>query len=359
MYHYGRFHKIIIELGEKYGAGISTYSHPEKGPQEDIIFCDSLYFGPLGAEKIMVIISGTHGLEGPAGAEFQIRLLETMSRNMEEIVLPDNTGLLIIFALNPWGFAYGERTDDENIDVNRSALSHCDQRITGCGHEKVVDVICPDKWDSNVMPSVMKRIDEMGLGEFQRAVAGGQFDYPKSLFYGGREEAWSVSTLRKICKFYLSETKEIAVMDVHTGLGEYAKGDRISPATDINGELAKRTRQWLGLGVQFPNVAGGQSVSSSVAGDILSAMVRWLPEKEVTPVAVEVGVLSVSDALSNMMASNWARFNEDIAGEDFLRLTKMVLWETFYPAKDKFWHGAVWSACYNVFRAMMAGLLQD
>jgi hypothetical protein len=44
---------------------LESYEHPvEKGPQGETLSCDVARFGPSDAKRIILISSGTHGVEG-------------------------------------------------------------------------------------------------------------------------------------------------------------------------------------------------------------------------------------------------------------------------------------------------------
>jgi len=67
---------------------------------------------------MLVLISGTHGIEGFAGSACQAGILHA------GIELPPDTGLLLVHAINPYGFAWGRRVNEDNVDLNRNFVSH-------------------------------------------------------------------------------------------------------------------------------------------------------------------------------------------------------------------------------------------
>ena len=80
------------------------------------------------------------------------------------------------------------------------------------------------------------------MAAFQAAVSGGQYTRPTGLFYGGRGESWSNTTLRGILKDSLAPSvKKLAVLDFHTGLGPMGYGEPIYLAPPMKVSSARRS----------------------------------------------------------------------------------------------------------------------
>ena len=58
-----------------------------------------------------------------------------------------------------------------------------------------------------------------GLLAFQQVTSRGQYTFPDGLFFGGTGPSWSRRTVEGFARKHLAETKQIAVVDFHTGLG--------------------------------------------------------------------------------------------------------------------------------------------
>src|SRR5580658_7248603 len=91
----------FCEAAIRAGGALDSVQYPEKGPDGDL-FTDIARFGSNKAQKMLVLISGTHGVEGFCGSGAQINLL----RRGEVERLPDDVGVLMIHAINPYGFAW-------------------------------------------------------------------------------------------------------------------------------------------------------------------------------------------------------------------------------------------------------------
>src|SRR6185369_981444 len=82
------------------GGELSSYRHPERGPDGGELSTDVAWLGPRSAERVLVTISATHGVEGFAGSGAQI---DWLTRN-EAARLPPGIAALLIHAINPHGF---------------------------------------------------------------------------------------------------------------------------------------------------------------------------------------------------------------------------------------------------------------
>src|SRR5438067_13855517 len=67
------------------------------------LFLDTTSIGERGAKKALLLISATHGVEGYFGSGVQTGLLR------EGVVAPRGAKILMLHALNPYGFAWDRR----------------------------------------------------------------------------------------------------------------------------------------------------------------------------------------------------------------------------------------------------------
>ena len=98
------------------GCNAESFKHPCFGPGGEKLAADAAWFGPSDASRVLVLISGTHGVEGYCGSGAQVDWL----RREEFKLLPADMGVLMIYAINPYGFAWMRRVNEDNVDVNRN-----------------------------------------------------------------------------------------------------------------------------------------------------------------------------------------------------------------------------------------------
>ncbi len=88
------------------GARVRRRIHPERGPAGETLAVDVARLGPANARRVLVVVSATHGAEGFCGSGVQTSLL--VERDAPRPHAPD-TALVLIHAINPFGFAWLSR----------------------------------------------------------------------------------------------------------------------------------------------------------------------------------------------------------------------------------------------------------
>ena len=237
-------------LGSLAGFDWVHHRHPDAGPNGNALHSDWVLLSHTPEpEQPLVLISGTHGVEGFVGSAVQSDILTEASRLLENPKL----GILMIHALNPWGFAWLRRCDHEGIDLNRNFIDF----KTGL----------PNNGAYASMHRLLSSREE-GLNGFDsRALDGitrGQYQYPNGLYFGGHGPSWSRQWLESRKQNALfQKARRVAVIDLHSGLGPYGYGEVISdhPQNTAGFELA---RQWYGANTM--SSALGESVSAPKIG---------------------------------------------------------------------------------------------
>lgn len=207
-------------------ADVECLSHPLENAAGEDLTVDSLWAPAPGATKILVLVSGVHGAEASTGAavQFQFVMNQLPQYNAKGI------SVLLIHALNPWGFAHGRRVTANNIDLNRNFPSREDVAwVPNKGYEKLRPQLEPENLrETGTWPFVKFAMSllwkivtfQFGVDEMNQAVAGGQRESPKGLFYGGFEPEPQIRQLKDFLDFYLKGHKQAVMIDLHTGLGE-------------------------------------------------------------------------------------------------------------------------------------------
>jgi hypothetical protein len=267
---------------------VESIKHPLRGPSGEELYVDVAMFGNTGANKSLVLISGTHGVEGFCGSGAQVDLL----RRGEVASLPRDVAVLMIHAINPYGFAWIRRTTHENIDLNRNWIDFSQPLPDNPDYSAMSEALVPHEWDSDSNCKADALIAEFalknGADAFVRAVTRGQYHFPNGLHYGGKAPCWSRVTLSEIYRRYLSNATDVGIIDYHTGLGPWGFADKITTSRRDSAEF-RRVAQWYGSG--FMSEIDASSSAVSVTGDGLTAVSRLLPDKRITAIALEVGTI--------------------------------------------------------------------
>ena len=307
-------------------------------------------FGRKDAKTVLVVSSGTQGVEGFAGSGIQTGLLR------EGIVqrLPSDLSLLMIHAINPFGMAHLRRCNEDNIDLNRNFRDHDKPRPGSPEYEQLADVIAPRSlsfWaELRSWSKLLWYRRTAGKAAAQRAVSDGQYSYADGLFYGGTFETWSNKTLRAIADRYLSHADRVIVIDVHTGLGEYGHAEIIMNDPEDSRAYVRAVEIWGSERVRT-TIAGG-SVSIHLDASVKLAYTEMLPQAEVTAISLEFGTLPQMEVFKALRAENWLHHH---GGQDHPRASeiKTCLLRAFHPDSDE-WETSVWNQGKEVVERALA-----
>lgn len=333
------------------GGTLKRFAHPERGPDGGELSTDVAWFGPRDADRVLVMISGTHGVEGYCGSGAQIDWL----RRGELSRVPSGTAVMMIHAINPYGFAWNRRVTEDNVDLNRNWIDFEKPLPANPAYVELADVICPSGWDTQAQrrsaEGIAAFVQKRGMPAFQQAVSGGQYTHPKGIFFGGAGPTWSRRTQTEILRWMLGGASRVAIIDYHTGLGPWGYGEQIAPVPKDSAAF-KRAVQWFGAAVTSPS--GGTSTSADIVGDGLSAAAALLPHAEVTSVALEYGTLPVMDVLGALRADAWVHNHGDLTSAEGKAIKRQTR-DAFYGDRDD-WKGMVAGQSLLACRQALAGL---
>lgn len=296
-------------------AGFELQAHPIglTGPRGEELTVDFAVQGDPGAKRVVVVSSGTHGIEGFYGGAVQTAVLENeLAKGWRR---PAGTRVVFVHAVNPYGFAYIRRVNEDNIDLNRNYLSGTERPVND-GYDALAEVLAPPSLDPDVLQALDARLvayaAEHGMAAVQAAVSSGQYDHPDGIFYGGRGPARSQEVMFDVLDRHLAGAERVVVLDLHTGLGAWGEVEIICGAGTPEDET-ERVRTWWGdhpVGIQET----GESVSALVRGEWLTAARERLAPSEATVVALEWGTVDLIQVLQALRADNWLHVHGDPTG---------------------------------------------
>ncbi|MPW20390.1 DUF2817 domain-containing protein [Paraburkholderia sp. CNPSo 3157] len=111
------FSQSYVEARAKFLAiapAARPYACSSLGPSGEPLYTDVAYFGDRNASRLLILISGTHGPEGYSGSASQLLFLRAGLQD----ALPASTAVLLVHALNCYGFAWDRRVTAEGCDLN-------------------------------------------------------------------------------------------------------------------------------------------------------------------------------------------------------------------------------------------------
>ena len=220
------------------GGGRRSFSYPCPGasPEGEALFTDTVWIGPEDAAKVLVLIGGTHGIEGFAGSAIEIDLLRLLAGG--QVVIPANTAVLMIHALTPWGYAWLRRCDADGVDLNRNVVDFSGPLPENSGYEALKPAIFSS--DAQQRKFKFAEFEQLhGRQALEKAISGGQYTDPGGPFFGGLAPAHGRLVVEDLLRKFALQQRDLAVIDIHTGLGPFGYGEIIcdhqpdSPATQV------------------------------------------------------------------------------------------------------------------------------
>jgi octopine/nopaline transport system ATP-binding protein len=327
------------------GARVVEYAHPLKGPDGGLLAIDVALLGSASASKLLIVISGTHGVEGLAGSGCQVAWL----RLRKEMDLPADTAVLLVHMLNPWGCAWHRRQTEDNVDLNRNFHKFDASLPINPLYEAVHSIVVNQTHVTRASadPLLLAFRQQRGDQALAAALFSGQYEHSDGVGFGGHKPSWSNITLHNIVNTYAMSAKCTVVLDIHTGLGPFGYGTLIS-AEPRGSAALERARSKFGLGVV--SVSEDATVPYEISGNILSWMSGIL-HSEVTGVALEFGTfelaklleLQVDDCRLRKFRDSWSSLGGGIRSD---------LVEFFFPATADWMQSAVLRALQIIHLAI-------
>jgi hypothetical protein len=292
----------FLKAAHAAGAQLEVCLHPQKGFQGEDMAIDVAWLGDRNARKVLVTISATHGVEGLYGSGCQTAWLQQFKSEN----LPSDTAVLVIHALNPYGFSWLRRVNEDNMDINRNHVNFEAGPPANEGYEDIHQWLLPDEWTPvsqlNLQQQIMGYLAQKGVRAGTRAVTGGQYRHADGIFYGGTQLCWSNRQLNQLAQKYLQHAQLIAVLDHHTGLGPSGHTELIC-RHPVDSQALALARQWWGADVTSP--ASGESASEVIDGNVRMAFVHLCPQATVVAIAMEVGTQAQTQVMASLFADNW------------------------------------------------------
>ncbi|MGH8808796.1 MAG: DUF2817 domain-containing protein, partial [Noviherbaspirillum sp.] len=250
--------------------GLSVESFPLSTDSPESLTTDVVYLGEPNAPLLFVIVSGTHGVEGYAGAACQLAFLRAYVQQFANL---QDVGFLLIHAANPWGFHHDRRVTQEGVDLNRNFVDFARPAPVNAGYARYHSWLIADQtsgWarlrdNLRVLGDLSSRRRRLC---FQEAITQGQYSYPDGLFYGGAAPTENRRILEHIFARYLPRRQLRLMLDLHTGLGKRGAGEALSHL-DTGTADYRQLSAWLAG--RLSSVAHGQAISSRVSGTLVQA----------------------------------------------------------------------------------------
>lgn len=336
--NYAQARQKFIAAAGKAGARLEHHvldSGP-LGAQGEPLATDVALWGDPDARSLLIVTSGVHGAEGFCGSGCQVAWLE--DEPAMSLARRQGVAVLLIHAVNPYGFSHLCRVNEDNIDLNRNFIDF--SRLTdNPGYAELHDLLLPETWPPTPdnERAIAQYIAAHGRTAFHQAISTGQSAFPDGLFFSGTAPSWSNRTLRGILRQHGAGRSRIAWIDVHTGLGRFGHGEKIHGGLPGATENLRDTRAIWGADV----VAAweGESASRQVVGHAIGALFDECPQAHGVGIAMEYGTRHDAD-FNVLRAGHWLRRYPGRSTPEQQAQIRQTQFEASYVNDDE-WHGMI------------------
>ena len=320
---------------EKAGGRLTALPLDAKGPKREDLTIDIAWFGAEKPRRVLVHSSGLHGVEAFAGSAIQLQWLDEGIPS-----LPEDSALVLVHVLNPFGMAWLRRFNENGVDLNRNFLGP-DETYEGTppGYgllDPFLNPPSPPAWDLYYARAGWL-IARHGMSPLRQSIAGGQYEYPKGLFFGGSKFEEGPRKVQEFVRERLEFAEHVVVVDVHTGLGPFACDTLFVHAGDEGSEIYQVMKKAFGERVASLDPDRGPAYRIKGAYDTMYPRVVRHGKARVYFLCQEFGTYHAVRALSALRDENrWHHYGDGTVDHP----AKEELKEKFSP-DDESWRQTV------------------
>ena len=264
-------------------------------------------------KNVLLHISGTHGVEAYAGSAIQNYIISRIAMQNKFGSAYNGPTIIFVHCLNPYGMKYGRRFNEKNIDLNRNYCSKelFQQLVTGQPSELYSEMnswLNPINYREDCEMSFIEKLQaffytlRFGTNGVKQAVVGGQYHFPKGIFYGGKSLSQSHRILSNYVKTKLSDDiKRFAILDVHTGLGPKCIDTLLCNSKEEFSQLNNVTNHYENIQVRDPD----KSITYRIHGNVIRGYSTLVPNHVKRLIAVqEFGTYKQTNVVMRVRSEN-------------------------------------------------------
>lgn len=304
---YAQSRTRFIAAAQSANARLAQYVHPyEKEPNGSSLSVDVAILGRIDAPRQLLALSGTHGLEGPAGAAVQIAWLGSEQAK----ALPEDVAVILVHAINPYGWAYQTRTTENNVDLNRNFVDHDLPYPPNPLYAELHSWLTPEEWSEASLKEQRQALDafreKYGADELFETTARGQYTHPQGVIYGGSQREWSNTVLETLITEHMSHAHKVAFIDWHTGIGDFGQPFFLC-FNDDGSEEQEQAAKWWGRETILDQRPHGLA-RPNYQGLVFQGAQRFLAQAKLAGAVVEFGTRGINMRQA-LYLDQWLRFH--------------------------------------------------
>ncbi|MEE3372774.1 MAG: DUF2817 domain-containing protein [Planctomycetota bacterium] len=341
---------------QRFGGRLAEYELPGRGARGERLVIDVARIGSETASCRVLISSGLHGVEGFVGSAIQQAWLQSTTSQLREFLENNALEVVLIHALNPYGFSWGRRVDADNIDLNRNFLLPA-QAYAGApqGYRELNRFLnptgLPGHWDCYRLTAA-RWILRRGVSALKEAIASGQYDFPYGLFFGGQQATAATRVVHEQSADWIGKAGHVVHLDLHSGLGRWGHCRLLMPVDET------RLRPWcaelFGLTV-LDGTEAAKRVSYPTRGTLVGWFNHFAGDCDYRGLVAEFGTYSPIRVLGALRAENRVHHSAS-EGRDKGRAARHELLECFCPG-SRHWRVKVVHQGLTLIERAIAGCL--
>lgn len=283
------------------GGALHAIGLAPTGPRGEPLCIDIAWFGAPRPRRVFLHTCGLHGVEAFTGSAVQLALLDAPPA-------PDTHGaVVLVHVLNPYGMAWLRRTNENNVDLNRNFLVN-GERWEGAPElyrtlDPLLNPQSPPAHDAFRVRAPALAM-KLGFNRVKYAIAEGQYEFERGLFYGGRELETGPRLFSAWLRQHLGAVDYIFGVDLHTGLGRRGS-DTVLSSPDELSSPADELGKALGRKLTNPEKP---SAAYTVRGGYGAALRHLLPRARLDFVLQEIGTYPPLAVLHALREENRLHF---------------------------------------------------
>ena len=168
---YAKARVKFLEAAATAGLPIESHNHPLPGRDGETLAMDVARDGAMDADKLLIVSSACHGVEGYCGSGVQVFALHDDEWRAK--ARAQGVAVLYVHALNPYGFSHIRRTTHENVDLNRNFQDFSKPLPVNGGYRLLGPLLMPEQWppDAANQAAIGQFVQTHGVAATQAALS--------------------------------------------------------------------------------------------------------------------------------------------------------------------------------------------